>query len=1394
MISIDPWGFAADLPAVRPATPRLSERTPRLAQRRFHIRNAVATLAALAALCVVPEAQAQWTVTRLQPTGAGGSGCDGVFGTQQCGGASLSGAIHGGYWNGTSGTWVDLHLAGLSHSQALATSGTQQAGFVTIDGGERAALWNGTAVSWTDLHPDAATSSKAMAISGSQQAGFVQASGVYRATVWTGTAASKVDLHPAGAAVSVAFAGNGSQQGGFAQLSGVFHAGIWSGSAASWTDLHPSGSEGSSVQAMAGSQQAGYAKFGGANHAGIWSGSAGSWVDLNPSGSTESQALATTGTQQAGFAKVGTAYHACVWSGTAGSWQDLAPFLPGSWGDSRASGIWTDGTRVYVSGVARNTSSGAYEAVLWTKNVSTGTVLAVTPPRGPLAGGTSVTITGTGFAAGCTVKVGGVVATGVIVSGTTSITAKTPASASGGAKDVTVTTAAGTWTLAGGFTYASAPTLDSVTPTAGPSSAGTAITLTGTNFIAGATTVTVGGVAATSVQVRSPTSLTARVPAGAAGAKDVIVTTGGGTAKRTAGFTYVAAPSLTSVTPLSGPMSGGTVMTLAGTNFVTGGTKVTVGGVPATSVTVTSATRLTAVVPAPTDKAWVKMTTTSGDITLELDMAKAPLSVANFLRYVNAGFYDGTIFHRVIDNFMIQGGGFGPTLAEKPTGLPIRNEASNGLHNLRGTIAMARTSDPDSASSQFFINVVDNTSLDPTAGSAGYAVFGKVIDGMAVADLIRKVQTGRRVGTSIDGLSVMADVPVDTVQVLSMQEIAAPPGATPASSGGSKDVTVLTAGGSATKVGGFGYAAQPTVTAVAPATGPVTGGTTITVTGTNFLTGATTVTVGGVAATSVVVSSATSLTAKTPASSTAVAKDVVVATAGGSATKAGGFTYYGVPTLSAVTPNAGPVGGGTLITLTGTNFASGVTTVTVGGVAATEVTVISATTLTARTPASATTGSKTVVVSSPGGTATRASAFTYMAAPTLASVSPVAGPLVGGTVITLTGTNFASGVTTVTVGGVSATSVAVASVTSLTAKVPASVVAGAKTVAVSTPGGSASRVDAFTHLAVPTIAAVTPAQGPVSGGTPITITGSGFFAAGTTVTVGGVAATAVLVTDAGTLTAVTPAASAVGGPRDVVVKTAGGTATRAAGFTYLASAVPTIVSVSPSSGPTAGGTELTITGTNFVVGATVSVGTAAATNVTVLSATVIKARTPASSVTGVARDVKVVTKGGTATKAAAFTYVAAFTGGDPGGMPALGAPRDAGGPANTAPSAGEAATPVTMERCLELIQRSGSTSVECGGLVCGAWPLAGLDPVLEGPDGPDLDGNAVPDLCQLRCGDLDMSGRLDDGDVAMLLSMFGEAPVLGIGDLDDDGVIGEDDLGLLLRRVQAPAGSAAGAD
>ncbi|WP_312246750.1 peptidylprolyl isomerase [Stutzerimonas nitrititolerans] len=159
----------------------------------------------------------------------------------------------------------------------------------------------------------------------------------------------------------------------------------------------------------------------------------------------------------------------------------------------------------------------------------------------------------------------------------------------------------------------------------------------------------------------------------------------------------------------------------------------------------------------------VLLNTSMGEIELELEAEKAPISVENFLGYVERGFYDGTVFHRIIPGFMIQGGGFDEGLNQKPTRQPIKNEADNGLHNVRGTVAMARTQNINSATSQFFINHRDNDFLDHGSRDFGYAVFAKVVRGMDVVDQIAQVPTGNR--------TMMQNVPLQPVKIVSAKKL-----------------------------------------------------------------------------------------------------------------------------------------------------------------------------------------------------------------------------------------------------------------------------------------------------------------------------------------------------------------------------------------------------------------------------------------------------------------------------------------------------------------------------------------------------------------------------------------------------------------------------------------------
>jgi cyclophilin family peptidyl-prolyl cis-trans isomerase len=159
----------------------------------------------------------------------------------------------------------------------------------------------------------------------------------------------------------------------------------------------------------------------------------------------------------------------------------------------------------------------------------------------------------------------------------------------------------------------------------------------------------------------------------------------------------------------------------------------------------------------------IRFETTLGSFTVELFEKEAPISTANFVEYVDAGHFDGTVFHRVIPGFVIQGGGLTADMRQKHTRAPIRNEADNGLKNRRGTLSMARTNDPHSATSQFFVNLVDNAFLDPGRGGAGYAVFGTVVEGMDVVDKIAAVKTGSKGGHQ--------DVPLTPIEVRTAKRV-----------------------------------------------------------------------------------------------------------------------------------------------------------------------------------------------------------------------------------------------------------------------------------------------------------------------------------------------------------------------------------------------------------------------------------------------------------------------------------------------------------------------------------------------------------------------------------------------------------------------------------------------
>jgi len=735
-----------------------------------------------------------------------------------------------------------------------------------------------------------------------------------------------------------------------------------------------------------------------------------------------------------------------------------------------------------------------------------------------------------------------------------------------------------------------APTVTGVSPSSGSTGGGTSVTISGTNFASGAT-VSFGSVAATNVTVVNSTTITATTPAGTAGAVTVTVTNSGGPSGSLAsGFTYVAAPSVSSVSPNSGPVAGGTPVTITGTNFANGAT-VTFGSTGATNVTVVNSTTITATTPAASVGA-VTVTVTvggqSGGLTSGFTYVGQPTVTAVS---PSTGSTSGG------SSVTITGTNFAP-------GATV-NFASNAATNV--TVVNSTTITATTPAGTTGAVTVTVTNVGSQSGSLANG-FTYTVQPTVTTVSPNSGSTSGGTAVTITGTNFASGATVNfgsnaatNVSVVNGTTITA---TTPAGSAGAANVTVTVAGQSGSLASGFTYVAPPTVTSVSPSSGSTSGGTSVTIIGTNFASGAT-VSFGSNAATNVSVVNGTTITATTPAG-TAGAVTVTVTVGGQSGSVANGFTYTVQPTVTAVSPNSGSTSGGTAVTITGTNFASGAT-VSFGSNAATNVTVVNGTTITATTPAGGA-GSVIVTVTNSGGqSGSLINGFTFVAPPAVTSVSPNSGATGGGTSVTITGTNFASG-STVTFGSAAATNVVVVNSTTITATTPAGS-AGAVTVTVTNSlGQTGSLASGFTYVVQPTVTSVSPSSGVAAGGTSVTITGTN-FATGATVTFGSNAATNVVVVNSTTITATTPAGSA--GAVTVRVTVGGQSGSLASGFTYIGQ--PTVTAVSPNNGPVAGGTTVTITGTNFATGATVTFGSNAATNVTVVNNTTITATTPAGS-------------------------------------------------------------------------------------------------------------------------------------------------------------------------------------
>ncbi|QDE97365.1 IPT/TIG domain-containing protein [Myxococcus xanthus] len=616
------------------------------------------------------------------------------------------------------------------------------------------------------------------------------------------------------------------------------------------------------------------------------------------------------------------------------------------------------------------------------------------PDAGSIAGATQVTVTGRGFVAGMVVNFNGAAAAAVNIVSATELTCQTPPNAVGAVHVDVWTTAARTagGRCDNGFHF-SGPATTGVSPREVPLAGGTDITIQGQYFGAGAT-VTIGGTPATHVVVQSDTRITARTPAHAAGAADVVVTVGAAPVGTLAGgLTYVGA-EVTTITPVLGPAAGGTVVTVQGQRFANGAV-VTIGGINAVPTTWGNANTLTATAPA--------LPAGEHDVVVQ-NPGEAAVTLPRRFKSIGAPVAAGVQPPRGVTAggtaVTLTGNHFAAEVNVRIGGVAATNVVRVSASTLTATAPAhaAGTVDVEvqnaggtwvtlaNAFTYSDVSAVE-PSRGPVAGGTAIVIRGSGFDPAATVTL--------------------GGVPATGVVWRSANELAA---TTPAHVEGTVDLQVHNLAGALSLANGFSYSP---VTAIEPAAGPLAGGTVVVLRGGPFADG-TTVEFGGLAAAALVRRSAQELAATTPVGAGIGPVDIAVRHNAAVNRVAGGFVYQGLAVIHAVEPSQGPLDGGTTITLTGDHFQAGAA-VTVNGQPATHVQVVSPTTITARTPFGPPPGmgglrvASNVGVTNPGAAAViGAGLYTYRDAARLVSVAPARGP-VGGRWVTLTGQNFTAG-------------------------------------------------------------------------------------------------------------------------------------------------------------------------------------------------------------------------------------------------------------------------------------------------------------------------------------------------------------------------------------------------
>ncbi|MBI1916709.1 MAG: IPT/TIG domain-containing protein [Planctomycetes bacterium] len=869
-------------------------------------------------------------------------------------------------------------------------------------------------------------------------------------------------------------------------------------------------------------------------------------------------------------------------------------------------------------------------------------VTGLSTSGGPPEGGTAVTITGTGLFNATGVSFGGTAATTFLVNPDGSITAVAPVLASGSTVDVQVTTASGTsaTSTADRFTaLAAAPTITGLSATSGATGGTNTLTITGTNLV-GTNQLLFGTTPADSFSIDSATQITATVPAAVSGTIDITATNPYGTSSTSTAdqYTYVAtAPVVTALYTTSGPVAGGNLVTIVGSNF-NGTTGVSFGGVAAT-FEVFSSTTIVATAPV----------LTAGTVHVQVTTPYGTSATSSADQYTAV---DAPTITGLSSTSGPTGGG--GTITITGTGFTGASRVAFGDIDAAFTVASSTSitaTVPPAVAGAVTVSVQTPGGVSAGGSSAIYTYNGTAPTVTALSVNRRPLAGGTQVvisGTNLNGATgvVFGSVAATEFNIDSATQITA---TAPAGTSGTINVTVTTPYGtsSTSSASQFTYAdaAAPAVTDVSVSgttvpSGPMAGGTSVVLTGSGF-TAATLVLFGDVAA-SFVVNSDTQITATAPAGNAGTV-DVSVETPYG-VSLASPFDRYSylaaAPSITSLSLTSGSTAGGDSVTISGANFL-GATRVTFNGVDAT-FTVNSDSSITATTPL-APAGTGDVVVWTPAGSSSTGTQthFTFNAATGVATVtglSTTSGATGGGTSVTLTGTHFTSA-TRVLFGSVSVTSFIVNSDTSLTAVTPPGV-AGSVSVQVINDVGMSATGGTFTYVATaPSVTGLSIASGPAAGGTAVTITGSNLNGA-SAVSFGSVAASTYVINSPTSITAIAPAQAAA--TVSVSVTTAAGTSSSsgASQFTYVSASAPTVTSVFPGFGPTAGGTQMMLVGTGFTNASQVLFDGSAASTFTVNDDTHITATAPPHASGTI--NVQVVTPAGTSDPAngVAFLYTA----------------------------------------------------------------------------------------------------------------------------------------------------------